>query len=217
MPRIDENKILKYIKEYLDKNKIAPTQEEIMAEFKIAKGTVKAAIDRLVMNGKVTRKYDASGRQIERALTIGAQEVIDYENTINPFVADPELRKEIRLIVLRYRKNKAYIERIMSRDSLERSRRPDGTPHGTDIVDTTGDIASERADCKRELERQLKAIDDAKKTIDPIYRDAVWDYCTQSNATQVSITLMYPVSERTLVRYQTKFYAQVAKNLHYII
>lgn len=209
---IDENKIYDYIEGYIFKNQQPPTQAEIMRKFHIAKGTVKLMLDRLILEGKISLSYDENGNQKERSIKIGSNGSIDYEHLENPFWHNEELRRKIKDIVKDYKRKKRRLREIMDRDALSRSNDMDGTPRGTDLSDTTAQLAIMRADYE-DLRQELEIIEEARDNIDPYYRDAVWAYCTDRYANQINVPMKYNLSPRTLVRYQTRFYVDVAQRL----
>lgn len=216
MLKFTEEDVLSYFREYRKVHGKSPTHAEIGEKFHIAKGTVKALIDRLVLEGKIKVKTSSKKRQLGRMIIPGKGTKPDPDRFQNPFLADPELKHEIKVMVEEYYPTKKNIAVLSQKDALSRTADMDGTPRSTDIKDPTARLAAYRADRIGPLLERIQAIDEAILAVDSMYRTPVWIYCTNKYASGVSVTMNYPISQRTLNRYQTRFYYEVAKRLNMV-
>jgi len=82
-------------------------------------------------------------------------------------------------------------------------------PRGNGVSDPTAKIAVRKAVYEAALEREIRVIDEARKHIDPLYREAVWA-AALGRQSKEKIAERYAVSKTTIRKHLYMFHYEIA-------
>lgn len=133
----------------------------------------------------------------------------------NPFWNDAPVREMVNTFVRQYPKMVERLEEFRSLDALSVSEEHDGMPRGNSVSDPTGKIAVKKALYEAALEREIRIIDEARKHIDPMYREAVWA-AALGRQSKEKIADRYAVSKTTIRRHLYIFHYEIALKMGWI-
>lgn len=127
----------------------------------------------------------------------------------NPFWNNASVREMVTAFVRQYPKMVERLEEFRSLDALSVSEEHDGMPRGNGVSDPTAKIAVRKAAYEAALEREIRVIDEARKHIDPLYREAVWA-AALGRQSKEKIAERYAVSKTTIRKHLYMFHYEIA-------